>query len=176
MKAKQMIGLPKAINNSGGSKFKLVYVGNVLGNKHSGWPWAGISLRLKDIFKRIPRNKKQRTKIKQNELNWKIAQRNSKAPRVIPGQNSNLAYTLLRAGIENGDAFLVYHSGEAVVIRKQYKGGGYYLADATEKEIELVAIGVRQIRRNLRWSYGSFCYGVPSQIPLEVDPEKKILV
>lgn len=176
MKAKQMTGVPKPIKNSGGRKFHLVYVGNIHG-KRSGWPWAGVTLRLKDVFKRVPKNAKQKAKIRKRQaVTWGVAKRNRKN-LVITGKTSkdDLAYTILRAGIERGDTFIVYHSGEPVVIRKQDSGAGYYLAAPTNTELEEVMSGIKEIRRNLRWSYGSFCHGIPSQVELKVDPDKRII-
>ena len=178
MKAKLMTGLTKRRKNSGGRKFHLVYVGNVHGNQRSGWPWAGVTLRLKDVFKRIPKNAKQKAKIRKRQgVTWGVAKRKSRKNLVITDKSSknDLAYTLLRVGLQLGDTFFVYHSGEPVVVRKQDTGAGYYLATPTDTELKEVMSGIKEIRRNLRWSYGSFCHGVPSQVELKVDPDKRII-
>ena len=175
MKAKRMTGLPKRRKNSGGKKFHLVYVGNVYGNNHNGWPWAGVTLRLSEIFRKIPKSGKSKTKIRQRRLTWASAKK--KKTRLLRDQSSrdDLTYTLLRAGIQAGDTFFVYHSGEPLMVRKQDTGVSYYLATPNKIQIEQEAAGVRKVRRNLRWSHGSFCYGVPSQVELKVDPDKRII-
>jgi len=179
MKAQQVVKSPKRRqdnNNAyGGKKYNLVYVGNVYGNNQSGWPWAGVTLSLSEIFRKIPKSGKQKARIRQRRLTWASAKR--KKTRLLRDQSSrdDLTYTL-RAGIQAGDTFLVYHSGEPLVVRKQDTGASYYLATPNKIQIEQVAAGVRKIRRDLRWSHGSFCQGVPSQTPLEVDLERKIVV
>ena len=105
-----------------------------------------------------------------------VTTRKKTSPIRDQGSRDDLTYTLLRAGIQVGDTFLVYHSGEPLVVRKQDAGASYYLATPNKIQIEQVAAGVRKIRRDLRWSHGSFCHGVPSQTPLEVDLERKIVV
>ena len=155
-------------NTYGGRKFNLVYVGNVYGNNNSGWPWAGVTLSLAEIFRRLPKNAKQKAKIRQRRLTWAAAKRKKTSPIRDQGSRDDLTYTLLRAGIQVGDTFLVYHSGEPLVVRKQDAGASYYLATPNKIQIEQVAAGVRKIRRDLRWSHGSFCHGVPSQTPLEI--------
>ena len=180
MKAQQVVKSPKRRqdnNNAyGGKKYNLVYVGNVYGNNQSGWPWAGVTLSLSEIFNRLPKNQKQKARIKQRRLTWASAKR--KKTKLLRDQSDrdDLTYTLLRAGIAVGDTFLVYHSGEPLVVRKQDAGASYYLATPNKIQIEQVAVGVRKIRRDLRWSHGSFCQGVPSHTPLEVDLERKIFV
>lgn len=173
MKAKQqVVKSPKRRqdnNNSyGGQKYHLVYVGNVYGNNHNGWPWAGVSLSLSEIFRKIPKSQKSKAKIRQRRLTWASAKRKKTRLKRDQSSRDDLTYTLLRAGIQVGDTFLVYHSGEPLVVRKQDAGASYYLATPNKIQIEQVAAGVRKIRRDLRWSHGSFCHGVPSQTPLEI--------
>tara|TARA_R110002110_G_scaffold271657_1_gene487264 strand:+ start:871 stop:1395 length:525 start_codon:yes stop_codon:yes gene_type:complete len=172
MKAQQVVKSPKRRqdnNNSyGGQKYHLVYVGNVYGNNHNGWPWAGVSLSLSEIFRKIPKSQKSKAKIRQRRLTWASAKRKKTRLKRDQSSRDDLTYTLLRAGIQVGDTFLVYHSGEPLVVRKQDAGASYYLATPNKIQIEQVAAGVRKIRRDLRWSHGSFCHGVPSQTPLEI--------
>jgi len=70
-----------------------------------------------------------------------------------------LGYKLLmRDGILPGDAFLVYGTGAALVIRKRRDRGGYWLSPLKHAERLTVTQGERTARRNLRWEAGSFCY------------------
>ena len=164
IKATKPTGTPKQ-QASGSQRDRLVYIGNVRGDTRS-WPWAGSGFKRHELFRRIidsgtygkSRSRSGATHLRDGagattELRPKHVQSNDKL-RV-----KGLGYKIvMRVGIAIGDAFLVYGTGAALVIRKRRDGGGYWLSPLKRAERLTVTQGERTARRNLRWEAGSFCY------------------
>ena len=168
MKAAKPTGIPRQ-QPSGSPRDRLVYIGNVRGNERD-WPWASVGFKRQELFRRLadsstyPKHANQRHNPSRTGAKTSTALRKQHVEGNSKKRVKGLGYKVyMRRGICLGDAFLVYGTGAALVIRKRMDGGGYWLSPLKPKERLKVAQGERTARRNLRWETGSFCYHQPSR-------------
>ena len=168
IKARKPTGVPEQ-QTSGSQQDRLVYIGNVRGDTRA-WPWAGVGFKRHELFRRIvdsatyPRHASQRDRPRATSSDVSVALRKQHVKSNSKVRVKGLGYKILmRTGIFVGDAFLVYGTGAALVIRERKDGGGYWLSPLKRAERLAVTQGERAARRNLRWETGSFCYHQPSR-------------
>ena len=143
-------------------KNMLVYIGNIYNTENEDkWMKAGTELRIFDLFRRVLVTKRQPPN--RGGGHSGVLRVAHVTPKRRTQHQPTQYHTLLRKGVERGDAFVVFGSGAAYVIRKRRDGEGYWLTKATKEERKLVFKGEFTARRNLRWARGSFCYKQPTK-------------